>query len=244
MLDLYKCATKNTNIPHSRVHNDDYKGNRAVPPEEMIPQFDLAKASVSAFSIPNIDVVGYEADDCLGTIAHKVKNDADVIILTGDRDILQVLDDGIKVALMKKGYGNYEIVTKESFIEMMGYTPRQFIDFKGLTGDASDHYPGVRGIGPKTAEKLIKEFCTVENILASIDQVKPSLRKKIEEDRKNLLLSKKLAEIELNVPLTFSLEEAKITFFEKEMNEQLARLEIRGMDRLLGMIEEWKNVVV
>lgn len=244
MLDLYKCATKNTNIPHSRVHNDDYKGNRAAPPEEMIPQFDLAKESVSAFSIPNIGVVGYEADDCLGTVAHKVKNEADVIILTGDRDILQVLDDGIKVALMKKGYGKYEVVTKDLFIETMGYTPRQFIDFKGLTGDASDHFPGVRGIGPKTAEKLIKEFGSVENILASLDQLKPSIRKKIEEDRENLLLSKKLAEIELNVPLSFSLADAKISFIKKEMNEHLARLEIRGMDRLLGMIEDWKNAVV
>ena len=144
---------------------------------------------------------GFEADDCLGTIAHQVKSDCQVIILTGDQDILQVLDDNIFVALMKKGYGNYQVYSKNSFIEERGYTPRQFIDIKGLTGDPSDHYPGVRGIGPKTAEKLIHEFHSVENILQSLEKLKPAQRKKIESDREELIISKDLAEIKLDVPL-------------------------------------------
>ncbi|WP_244910422.1 PIN domain-containing protein [Caldibacillus thermoamylovorans] len=84
------------------VHNSDYKGNRAAPPDELIPQFDLAKEVVEAFSIPNIGIPGFEADDCLGTIATRSKDKADVVIVTGDHDILQVLDDHITVVLLKK----------------------------------------------------------------------------------------------------------------------------------------------
>jgi len=222
---------------------DEYKGNRSAPPLELIPQFDLAKEAIRALSVPNYGVEGYEADDCLGTIANQVKHQAEVLILTGDRDILQVLDDGIQVALLKKGFGNYEVMTKDLFIEMNGYTPRQFIDIKGLTGDPSDHYPGVKGIGPKTAEKLIKEFGSVENILNSLEQLKPTLRNKIEADMDSLLLSKKLAEIQLDVPIQFHLEESKITLFEENQDEYLSRLEIKGMTQLLRMIENWKEVV-
>lgn len=157
----------------------EYKGNRSAPPDELIPQFDLAQKVTAAFSIPNIGVTGFEADDCLGTIAARMKETAEVIIVTGDRDILQVLDDHVSVALLKKGFGNYELQTKESFINERGYHPRQFIDVKGLTGDTSDYYPGVRGIGPKTAEKLIREFTSVEHIVESLDLLTPSQRKKL-----------------------------------------------------------------
>lgn len=220
---------------------EDYKGNRSAAPDEMVPQFDLAKEAAAAFSIPNIGVAGYEADDCLGTIATKLRNDAEVFILTGDQDILQVLDEGISVALMKKGFGNYDVYTKERFIEERGYSPRQFIDVKGLTGDTSDHYPGVKGIGPKTAEKLIREFQSVENLLECLDQVSPSQRKKIEEDKESLLLSKTLAEIKLNVPLEFSLEDSRITLSELDRDERLKLLNIKGMSRLLTMLEDWEE---
>ncbi|MCU9613655.1 5'-3' exonuclease [Caldibacillus lycopersici] len=216
---------------------DDYKGNRTAAPDEMIPQFDLAKEAAAAFSIPNIGVVGFEADDCLGTIATKCKTEADVLILTGDQDILQVIDDGISVALLKKGFGNYQVFSKAIFMEEKGYQPRQLIDVKGLTGDTSDHYPGVRGIGPKTAEKLIQQFGSVENILESLHLLTPSQRKKIEEDRDSLILSKTLAEIKLDVPLQFSLEHAKLNLFENDRNEQLLKINIKGMSRILTMIE-------
>lgn len=218
---------------------DDYKGNRSAAPDEMVPQFDLAKHTTSAFSIPNIGMVGFEADDCLGTLATRHRHEADVMILTGDQDILQVLDDGISVALLRKGFGNYETITKSSFIEERGYTPRQLIDVKGLTGDPSDHYPGVKGIGPKTAEKLIREFESVENILESLHLLTPGQRKKIEDDRESLILSKVLAEIKLDVPVELSLEEAKITVSEAERNSRLDELNIKGMSRLLNMIEDW-----
>lgn len=220
---------------------EDYKGNRSAPPDELIPQFDLAKEATTAFAIPNIGVQGFEADDCLGTIAHQVKDQLEVIILTGDRDILQVLDNNISVALLKKGYGNYEVETKDSFIEKRGYHPKQFVDIKALTGDSSDHYPGVKGIGPKTAEKLILQYKTVENLLASIDKLKPAQRKKIESDRDILILSRKLAEIKLDVPLTFKLKDAEIGFFHDQLYANINAIKIKGMARILDMIKEWNK---
>ncbi|WP_072136197.1 5'-3' exonuclease [Bacillus kwashiorkori] len=219
----------------------DYKGNRGAPPEEMIPQFDLAKDTVAAFGITNVGVVGFEADDVLGTIANLSREEADVVILTGDQDILQVLDDGIDVALLKKGFGNYELVTKEMFIAERGYEPKQFIDVKGLTGDTSDNYPGVKGIGPKTAEKLIREFSSIDKLLQSLHLLTATQRKKIEADKDLLVLSKTLAEIKLDVPLSFSLQDAKINFSDTVNVPLLKKLDIKGMSRILPMIEDWTN---
>ncbi|WP_042337928.1 5'-3' exonuclease [Bacillus andreraoultii] len=219
----------------------DYKGNRPAPPSELIPQFDLAKEVTGAFSIPNIGVPGFEADDCLGTIASEMKNKAEVVIVTGDHDILQILDNHISVALLKKGIGHYDVETKESFIEEHGYHPQQFIDVKGLTGDTSDFYPGVRGIGPKTAERLIRDFHSVENILDSLHMLTPGQRKKIEKDRDSLILSKILAEIKLDVPLEFNIEDARISFFSEDLEDNLRRLDIKGMSRILTMIEGWQE---
>lgn len=217
----------------------DYKGNRKAPPEQLIPQFDLAKEAVAAFSIPNIGMEGYEADDCLGTIAHMVKRKIDVVILTGDHDLLQVLDDEISVALLKKGYGNYEVYTKDQFIAEHGYDPIRWIDIKALTGDPSDNYPGVKGIGPKTAEKLILEYNNIENMLQSLDTLKPGIRKKIEQDLDLLKLSKQLAAIKLDVPLKFSLNEALIDSARMKDIEQFLHLNIKGTTRILTMYNEF-----
>jgi len=149
----------------------EYKGNRGEAPVELIPQFDLVKEVVASFDIPNIGLEGYEADDCIGTIANQMKDHAHVSILTGDQDILQLLDDSISVILLKKGYGNYFVHTPQTFFAEKGITPRQMIDLKALMGDTSDNYPGVRGIGEKTALKLLHEFEHVEGIISNLDRL-------------------------------------------------------------------------
>lgn len=217
----------------------DYKANREDPPEPLIPQFELAKQAVRACSIPNIGVTGYEADDCLGTIAHHVKDEIAVTILTGDRDLLQMLDDQVSVAFLKKGYGNYEVYTKERFRSEYGFEPEQWIDIKAFTGDAADNYPGVKGIGPKTAEKLIREFSTVENVLDSLDQIRPALRKKIETDLEALHLSKQLATIDRGVPLQFSLEDAIIDVASLNNSKQWLDTHIKGTTRIFDILERW-----
>jgi 5'-3' exonuclease len=215
----------------------DYKGNRGEAPVELVPQFDLVKEVVASFDIPNIGLEGYEADDCIGTIANQMKSFTHVSILTGDQDILQLLDEKISVILLKKGFGNYHVHTPQTFWEEKGITPRQMIDLKALMGDPSDNYPGVRGIGEKTALKLLKKFEHVEGIIANLDQLSKSHKTKIEQDMEMLHLSRKLAEIRCDVPVSCDIEAAGLRIEKTKALDKLRELELRGIDRLLPINE-------
>ncbi|WP_096190855.1 5'-3' exonuclease [Neobacillus soli] len=211
----------------------DYKGNRGAAPVELIPQFDLVKEVVDAFDIPNIGLAGYEADDCIGTIANQSKDFAHVSILTGDQDMLQLLDERISVILLKKGYGNYLLHTPHTFFEDKGITPRQMIDLKALMGDPSDNYPGVKGIGEKTALKLLQEFEHVEGIIANLERLSKSNKTKIEQDLEMLHLSRMLAEIKCDVPVSCALEDAGLRIKKDKALNKLMELELRGFAKLL-----------
>ncbi|WP_413309262.1 5'-3' exonuclease [Bacillus sp. 1P10SD] len=215
----------------------DYKGNRGEAPIELIPQFDLVKEVVDAFDIPNIGLAGYEADDCIGTIAQHAKDFAHVSILTGDQDILQLLDESISVILMKKGYGNYLVHTPQTFFEEKGITPRQMVDLKALMGDPSDNYPGVKGIGEKTALKLLQEFHHIEGIISNLDRLSKSNKTKIEQDLEMLHLSRRLAEIKCDVPITYVLEETGLFIEKDKALNKLMEVELRGLQRLLPLNE-------
>ncbi|WP_066257020.1 5'-3' exonuclease [Neobacillus drentensis] len=215
----------------------DYKGNRGEAPIELIPQFDLVKEVVASFDIPNIGLAGYEADDCIGTIANQSKDLAHVSILTGDQDMLQLLDDSISVILLKKGYGNYLVHTPETFFEDKGITPRQMIDLKALMGDTSDNYPGVKGIGEKTALKLLQEFEHVEGIISNLDRLSKSNKTKIEQDLEMLHLSRLLAEIKCDVPVSCALDDASLRIEKEKAVNKLMELELRGLQRLLPIDE-------
>ncbi|MEH7437149.1 5'-3' exonuclease [Neobacillus drentensis] len=215
----------------------DYKGNRGEAPIELIPQFDLVKEVVASFDIPNIGLAGYEADDCIGTIAQQAKDFAHVSILTGDQDILQLLDESISVILMKKGYGNYLVHTPQTFFEEKGITPRQMVDLKGLMGDPSDNYPGVKGIGEKTALKLLQEFQHIEGIISNLDRLSKSNKTKIEQDIEMLHLSRRLAEIKCDVPVTYVLEETGLRIEKDKALNKLMEVELRGLQRLLPLNE-------
>lgn len=215
----------------------DYKGNRGEAPIELIPQFDLVKEVVASFDIPNIGLAGYEADDCIGTIANQSKDFAHVSILTGDQDMLQLLDDSISVILLKKGYGNYLVHTPETFFEEKGITPRQMIDLKALMGDPSDNYPGVKGIGEKTALKLLQEFEHVEGIISNLDRLSKSNKTKIEQDLDMLHLSRLLAKIKCDVPVSCSLDDAGLRIEKEKALNKLLELDLRGLQRLLPIDE-------
>ncbi|PPA71217.1 5'-3' exonuclease [Jeotgalibacillus proteolyticus] len=179
----------------------EYKANRQEAPLELIPQFDLVKEIATHFSFANIGVKGYEADDCIGTIAKVANSETKVSIVSGDKDLLQLLTDHVEIWLVKKGYGEYDRFTHSRFQEEYGITPAQFIDVKGLMGDTSDGYPGVKGIGEKTAFKLIREHESIEGILENLHLLTPGQKKKIEADLDMLHLSRKLAAIHCEVPL-------------------------------------------
>lgn len=187
---------------------DGYKANRSAPPVEMVPQFDLAKEMIDAFGIPNIGVAGFEADDCIGTLAKHAQQKADISIVTGDRDLLQLLDQRINVDLLQKGYGNYRSYTEQAFCQHYGVSPQQFIDVKALMGDSSDGYPGVHGIGEKTAMKLIKQFGSIELMLDNLELLPKGQKMKISTDLDMLHLSRKLAKINCHAPVTLNFDEA------------------------------------
>lgn len=182
-----------------------YKANRTDPPSELVPQFSLVKEVVQAFDIPNIGVRGYEADDCIGTLAAKIGNQAETLIVTSDHDYLQLLDDTTKVVMLKKGYHNYHVYHPETLQSELGITPDQIIDLKALMGDSADNYPGVKGIGEKTALKLLKKYRSAEEVVARIDELPNGIRTKIAANVDLLYLSKKLARIDREAPVTFSI---------------------------------------
>jgi 5'-3' exonuclease len=216
---------------------DNYKANRSEPPVELLPQFDLVKDLTSAFDIPNIGKIGFEADDCIGTLAKQAKDLADVSILTGDQDILQLLDDNISVILMKKGFGNYLVHTPLTFMEEKGINPRQMVDLKALMGDSSDNYPGVKGIGEKTALKLLLEYEHIEGILSNLDKLSKGNRTKIEQDLEMLHLSRKLAKIHCEVPVSWDLAEAELKIEKEKVLDKFSELELRGLHSMLPLTD-------
>lgn len=217
----------------------DYKANRSEAPVELIPQFDLVKEVVEAFDVPNIGLQGYEADDCIGTIAKNIDEDIQVNILTGDRDILQLLDERISVILLQKGYGNYLVHTEKSFYEEKGIQPKQMIDLKALMGDPSDNYPGVKGIGEKTALKLVQQFEHVEGIVSNLNQLTKAQKTKIEQDLEMLHLSRKLAEIKCDVPIEYNLEDALYNINRDRVIGKFDEVGFKGLHRLLHSEREY-----
>lgn len=210
---------------------DSYKAHRPAPPAELTPQFDLAQQAVSAFSLHSTGVKNYEADDCIGTISKWTAGE-ETYILTGDRDLLQLLNGSNFVWLLQTGYGNWKSYNAALFREEYGIEPEQFHYVKALMGDAADGYPGVKGIGEKTALKLIREFATTEGVLAGLDKLTPSLQKKLREGEDMLRMSERLAEIHCDVPLEWTWEQAAfdgaaeqaLHFIEKNGMKGLARL--------------------
>lgn len=208
---------------------DSYKANRPAPPQELIPQFDLVKDVVAAFDIPNIGLEGYEADDCLGTLAEVYRNEAEVIILTGDQDVLQLIKPNIKVALLLKGYGNYDVLDQDGFYEKKGLTPQQLIDLKAIMGDTSDNYPGVKGVGEKTATKLLMEYRTVDGILENLSSLTKSQRQKFEDSLELLHLSRELATIKCDVPVSCDLHDATVSINRGKVSSKFEELEFKTL---------------
>jgi 5'-3' exonuclease len=211
-----------------------YKSNRPAPPDDLIPQFDLVKEVVADLGVPNIGLLGYEADDCIGTLALEFSKESDVYILTGDHDMLQLVSDRVSVIIMKKGKANYRVYSLTTLFEERSLLPHQVIELKAFMGDTSDNYPGVRGIGEKTAHKLIQDYKTIQGVIDNIHQLPISVRKKIELDLEMLHLSRKLAEIHLEVPVQCGLEESIWNVQHDIIMKRFVELEFEGLMKLLG----------
>lgn len=215
---------------------DGYKSNRIDAPLELIPQFDLVKEVVAELGVPNIGLVGYEADDCIGTLAACYGGESEVYILTGDHDMLQLVNDNVKVVIMKKGRSNYKVYDPAELLEEKGLSPRQVIDLKGFMGDTSDNYPGVKGIGEKTALKLLAEYGTVEGVIENLHQLPKGVRTKIESDLDMLHLSRELAEIRCDVPVVCALTDCLWELQRETAARKFQELEFGSLMHLIGEI--------
>ncbi|WP_214628635.1 5'-3' exonuclease [Paenibacillus agaridevorans] len=213
---------------------DGYKSNRPAAPEDLIPQFDLVKEVVASFGVPNVGIEGYEADDCIGTLASRFKLHADVIVVTGDHDLLQLVDERVSIAIMKKGIGNYLVYSPAVLLEERGLTPLQVIDIKGLMGDTSDNYPGVRGIGEKTALKLIQEHGSIDVLLANLEAVSKTIRAKIEADIEMLHLSRQLATIRCDAPLDTQIDSCGWQYDRQLVLSKFEELEFKSLVALIS----------
>ncbi|OXM17593.1 5'-3' exonuclease [Paenibacillus herberti] len=211
-----------------------YKANRPDAPDDLIPQFDLVKEVVASFGVPNIGAPGYEADDCIGTLARLHGQEHEVFVLTGDHDLLQLVDERISVIIMKKGHGNYMLYTPDSLMEERGLTPPQIIDVKGLMGDASDNYPGVKGIGEKTAMKLVQEYGSIDEILANLDGISKTIRAKIEADLDMLHLSRRLATIHCEAPVLLAMNDCCWAVDRHAVERKFEELEFRSLISLIS----------
>ena len=175
----------------------DYKGTREKMPDELRVQIDRIKEVVSAFNIPILELEGFEADDVLGTVALQAnQQDVDAYIITGDRDLLQLVNENTAVQLPpRRGKQEPEVFDIAGVVDYFGVSPAQVVDWKALVGDKSDNIPGVRGVGDKTATRLLQQYGSLENIYENIDEIKGALQKKLLEGKENAFLSQKLARI-------------------------------------------------
>lgn len=186
---------------------DEYKGTRDKMPDELSVQMARIQQVVQAFNIPVLACDGYEADDVIGTVARQaVAQGVDVRIVTGDRDLLQLLNTHVTVQLPSRKSGPDEVYDEARFVERFGLRPDQLVDKKALEGDTSDNIPGVKGIGEKTAVNLLTQYDTLDGIYDHIDEIKGATRTKLESGQEMARISRELAQIQYDVPLTLDLE--------------------------------------
>lgn len=220
----------------------EYKATRVKAPDDLYEQIPRVKKIVEAFNIPIAEKEGYEADDLIATFARKTEKlhpDVEVIIVTGDLDTLQLVDEKIKVFALRRGMSDSVLYDKKAIMGRYGLSPEQMVDYKGLRGDPSDNLPGVKGVGEKTATELLKKYKTLENIYKHLSEIKEGVRKKLEHDKVQAYFSKKLAKLVENVPVNFDLEKARAEDFSRvKVINLLRELEFFSLLRRLPGYED------
>jgi DNA polymerase-1 len=212
----------------------EYKGTRSPMPEELREQVPVIRDVLKAMGIKTIEKAGYEADDLLGTISKRsAREGLEVSVISGDRDLLQLAEDDIKIRIpkTKRGITEIEDYNTKDVIEKYEVTPLQIIELKALMGDKSDNIPGVPGIGEKTATKIIVEYGNIENAYANIDDIKPNkARESLQENYDKAQLSKTLATIDIDCDIEFSLKDAKLeNVYTDEAYKMFKELEFKNL---------------
>lgn len=210
---------------------EKYQAQRPSMDDDLKVQFPNIKEGLDAAGIVHVEKEGFEADDLIGTLSHRLAGkNSRVLIISGDRDILQLVDKNILAVTPQIGFSNIKIYDEGGVIEKFGIKPNQIPDFKALAGDPSDNYSGAKGIGPKTAAKLISEFGTVENLYKKIDKVESEkIRSILKSDKKHILLSKKLATIVKDVSIDFAEDKSHFTFFNEDLKDYLKKYQMSSL---------------
>jgi len=213
------------------VLHKEYQSQRPKIADDFIEQIPMVKASLDAGKIVHVELDGYEGDDVIGTAATLAEKEGfSVLILTGDKDMMQLVNDHISTVTPDIGFSKTKVYTAAAVVEKMGVLPNRIVDYKALAGDPSDNYKGADGIGPKTAQKLLSEFGTLEGILANVEKlpegrIKDSIRNNLED----IQMGKKLATIVTSVPVAIPLEDTKWVGFIQPLREKLLEFEMYSL---------------
>ncbi|MBI5622123.1 DNA polymerase I [Candidatus Falkowbacteria bacterium] len=227
------------------IEYTEYKAHRIKQPDELYAQIPLVRDLAGAFNIPTYELDGYEADDLIGTITAKTDGGVRNIIVTGDMDTLQLVDNDTEVFTMKKGVNDTVTYDSAAVVERYGLRPDQMIDYKALRGDASDNIPGVRGIGEKTAVELLQQFGTLENVYKEIKKlrnkeitsVRPRVAELLLEHEQDAQMSQHLATIVRDAPIKFMIEDAVVAGYDQQaVFDLFQKLEFKSLlSKIPGM---------
>ncbi|MBB6732660.1 DNA polymerase I [Cohnella zeiphila] len=215
----------------------EYKGGRQKTPPELSEQFPLLKELLHSFSIKQFELSGYEADDIIGTWTRLAEEQGQTaVIVSGDKDMLQLASDRVTVLLTRKGVSEVDRFTPEAIAEKYGLAPQQIIDLKGLMGDASDNIPGIAGVGEKTALKLLAEYGTVESVLEHAGEIKGKLGENVRAHQEDARMSKQLATIFREVPVERTWDELRWEGYEAaELAAAFRKLEFKSLIERLDL---------
>lgn len=212
-------------LPEPTFRHREFIGYQAQRPKmdaELGDQIGRVYQVVRTLNIPIFTAEGFEADDVIGTLASQAAlKKAETVIVTGDKDIMQLVRKKVKVYAPVKGFSQAKLHDPKDVKELLGIVPEQIIDYKALVGDPSDNYPGVPGIGPKTAVDLLSRFKTFEQIYRNLNKIRPAVAEKLKEGRDSAMLSRKLAEIVLHAPVKLNLKACQVHDYDLQKAKNL-----------------------
>jgi DNA polymerase I len=190
-----------------------YRAKRKTPDRELISQLPLLESTLRDSHIQTFAMGGYEADDLIATVSQKAAKKKfidETIIITGDKDLMQLVDSKTHLLMPIHGLSETKLFKSTDVVEKLGVKPNQVVDLKALMGDMSDNYPGVAGIGPKAATDLLSQYQNLDNVYAHINEIKPSVKEKLINQKDNAYLSQKLADLIDNIPLKFKFSQGRL----------------------------------
>ncbi len=217
-----------------------YQSTRPALDNDFIPQIKTVHSVLDTAKIPHFGIDGYEADDLIGTLSKQgVEKGLEVIIVSGDRDLLQLVNPHVLMLAPITGISNMALFDESKVKEKYGLKPIQIIDYKSLVGDASDNYPGVSGIGPKGAANLLQKYETLEGVYQNLSELSPQLQEKLANDAEQAALAKKLATIITDAPLKIDVEKAQINKIDvKSLTKMFEKLGFTSLLKRMPQLEK------